>query len=77
MNGSACSPDAGAAAVITTASLCSWADSYGAAVVDIEDEGIAAQPGTPLPVPAPDDIAICHLHLGHHGHPEVGGGSAL
>ena len=27
------------------------------AVVDVEDEGIAAQPGTPLPFPAPDDIA--------------------
>jgi non-ribosomal peptide synthetase component F len=57
MNGSAsCSP-MGAAVVITTASLRSRVDPYGVAVVDIEDEGIAAQPGTPLPVPAPDDIA--------------------
>ena len=43
--------------MITTASLRSQVDPYGVAVVDIEDEGIAAQSGTPLPVPAPDDIA--------------------
>ena len=39
--------------MITTASLRSRVDPYGVAVVDIEDEGIAAQPGTPLPFRRP------------------------
>ena len=55
---------------------CARGWTYGVAVVDIEDEGIAAQSGTPLPFPAPDDIAYVILHLGTTGTPK-GGGWAL
>ena len=56
--------------MITTASLRSRVDPYGVAVVDVEDEGIAAQPGTPLPVPAPDDIAYVIYTSGTTGTPK-------
>jgi non-ribosomal peptide synthetase component F len=62
--------DAAPLVVITTASLRSRVDPYGVAVVDIEDEGIAAQPGTPLPVPAPDDIAYVIYTSGTTGTPK-------
>ena len=65
--------DAAPLVVITDAQLRSGWTHDGVAVVDIEDEGIAAQPGTPLPFPAPDDIAYVIYTSGTTGTPKGGG----
>ncbi|QRY48438.1 amino acid adenylation domain-containing protein [Mycolicibacterium boenickei] len=62
--------DAQPVAVVTTPSLVGRVDGYGVTVVDIEDPRIAAQPSTPVPEPAPDDIAYLIYTSGTTGVPK-------
>ncbi|HTX96819.1 MAG TPA: condensation domain-containing protein, partial [Mycobacterium sp.] len=49
--------DATPVAAVTTTELRSRLEGCGLAVIDIADPAVAAQPGTALPLPSPDDIA--------------------
>src|SRR6202011_4680765 len=49
--------DAAPIAAITTAGLAGRLDGCDLLVIDVEDPRIDTQPSTPLPAPAPDDIA--------------------
>ncbi|HNP42379.1 MAG TPA: amino acid adenylation domain-containing protein, partial [Nitrospira sp.] len=62
--------DAAPLVVITDAQLRVRLEGHDLGIVDVEDEGIAAQPGTPLPFPAPDDIAYVIYTSGTTGTPK-------
>ncbi|WP_131816270.1 non-ribosomal peptide synthetase, partial [Mycolicibacterium porcinum] len=62
--------DAQPVAVVTTPSLVGRVDGCGVPVVDVEDPRIAAQPSTPVPEPAPDDIAYLIYTSGTTGVPK-------
>ncbi|WP_459960408.1 AMP-binding protein, partial [Mycobacterium avium] len=49
--------DSAAVAAVTTAGLRSRLDGCDVAAIDIEDPRIQTRPSTPLPAPAPHDIA--------------------
>ena len=49
--------DAAPTAVLTTAELVERVADSGVPVIDLDDPDIAAQPGSALPAPCPDDIA--------------------
>jgi amino acid adenylation domain-containing protein/non-ribosomal peptide synthase protein (TIGR01720 family) len=57
-------------AAVTTAALCDRLDGYDLAVVTVDDPRIHAYPGTPLPMPAPDDIAYLIYTSGTTGTPK-------
>ncbi|WP_131816415.1 non-ribosomal peptide synthetase, partial [Mycolicibacterium porcinum] len=62
--------DAQPVAAVTTPSLVGRVDGCGVTVVDIEDPRIAAQPNTPVPEPAPDDVAYLIYTSGTTGVPK-------
>ncbi|MEV0674877.1 condensation domain-containing protein, partial [Mycobacterium sp. NPDC050441] len=62
--------DAEPVAVVTAPSLLGRVDGCGVTVVDIDDPRIAAQPSSPLPAPAPDDIAYLIYTSGTTGVPK-------
>ena len=62
--------DAAPIAVITTADLRSRLDGCDPAVIDVNDPAVGAQPSTPLPAPAPDDIAYLIYTSGTTGVPK-------
>ena len=45
-------------------------DGHGVAVVDVDDAAVDGQPSTPLPAPAPDDIAYLIYTSGTTGVPK-------
>ena len=66
--------DAAPIAAITTTGLADRLDGCDLPVIDVNDPTVDSYPGTGLPAPAPDDVALHHLHLGHHRCPQRGGG---
>ncbi|WP_409371045.1 non-ribosomal peptide synthetase, partial [Mycolicibacterium elephantis] len=62
--------DAAPVAVITTADLRARLDGHDIAVIDVNDPAVEAQPSTPLPAPAPDDIAYLIYTSGTTGTPK-------
>ena len=62
--------DAAPIAAITTAGLRSWLDGCELTVIDINDPRIDTQPGTPVPAPAPDDLAHIIYTSGTTGVPK-------
>ena len=62
--------DAAPVAAVTTAGLRSRMDRHGVAVVDVSDVAVGAHPSTPLPGPAPDDIAYLIYTSGTTGVPK-------
>ncbi|WP_156661226.1 non-ribosomal peptide synthetase, partial [Mycobacterium sp. 852002-51163_SCH5372311] len=62
--------DATPTAAVTSRELASRLDEYDLAVIDVNDPQIAAQPATPLPAPAPDDIAYLIYTSGTTGVPK-------
>ncbi|MET0993174.1 MAG: amino acid adenylation domain-containing protein, partial [Mycobacterium sp.] len=62
--------DAAPIAAITTAGLRSLLNGYDVAVIDVSDVAVGAQPSTPLPPPAPDDIAYLIYTSGTTGVPK-------
>src|SRR6201987_1796910 len=62
--------DAAPVAVITTAGLADRLHGCDVVVVDVNDPAVAAQPGTALPAPAPDDIAHLIYTSGTTGVPK-------
>ncbi|OBH34376.1 non-ribosomal peptide synthetase, partial [Mycobacterium sp. E342] len=62
--------DAAPSAVITTADLRSRLDGHDLLVVDVHDPAVDAQPATPLPAPAPENIAYIIYTSGTTGTPK-------
>ena len=62
--------DAAPIAAITTPGLRSRLDGHDVAVIDVSDVAVGAQPSTPLPAPAPDDIAYLIYTSGTTGVPK-------
>ncbi|WP_439646571.1 amino acid adenylation domain-containing protein, partial [Mycobacterium kyorinense] len=62
--------DAAPSVVITTAVLAQRVHGCGVAVVDVDDPAVGGQPGTPLPAPAPDDLAHIIYTSGTTGIPK-------
>ncbi|MGB7508158.1 MAG: amino acid adenylation domain-containing protein, partial [Mycobacterium sp.] len=62
--------DAAPIVVLTTAALRSRVDGCGLRVVDVDDPGVESQPETPLPAPAPEDIAYLIYTSGTTGVPK-------
>ncbi|OBB91076.1 non-ribosomal peptide synthetase [Mycobacterium sp. 852002-40037_SCH5390672] len=62
--------DAAPAALITTAELRSRLHGSGLLVVDAHDPAIKAQPATPLPMPAPENVAYIIYTSGTTGTPK-------
>ena len=62
--------DAAPIAAITTADLATRLDGHGLLVIDVEDPAVDTQPSTPLPAPAPDDIAYLIYTSGTTGVPK-------
>ena len=62
--------DAAPIAVITTTGLADRLDGCGLTVIDIDDPRIDNYPSTPLPAPAPDDIAYIIYTSGTTGVPK-------
>ncbi|MFV8162156.1 amino acid adenylation domain-containing protein [Mycobacterium sp. 134] len=62
--------DAQPVAAVTIPSLVGRVDGCGVTVVDVDDPRIAAQPTTPVPEPAPDDIAYLIYTSGTTGVPK-------
>ena len=62
--------DAAPVAALTSADLRSRLDGRGLVVVDVEDPALDTQPGTGLPVPAPEDIAYIIYTSGTTGTPK-------
>ncbi|OBA76567.1 non-ribosomal peptide synthetase [Mycobacterium sp. 1554424.7] len=62
--------DAAPIAVITTAGLADRLDGRDLAIIDIDDPAIEREPSTPLPPPAPDDIAYLIYTSGTTGTPK-------
>jgi glycopeptidolipid biosynthesis protein len=57
-------------AAITTSALRSCLDGFDLPVIDVDDAAIDTQPGTPLPGPAPDDLAYIIYTSGTTGMPK-------
>ncbi|MEV0674876.1 condensation domain-containing protein, partial [Mycobacterium sp. NPDC050441] len=62
--------DAEPVAVVSTAGLAGRLVDCGVTVVDVDDPRIAVQPSSPLPAPAPDDIAYLIYTSGTTGVPK-------
>ena len=62
--------DAAPIAAIATVGLRGRLEGHGVAVIDIDDPAIQAYPCTPLPAPAPDDIAYIIYTSGTTGVPK-------
>ncbi|WP_231999228.1 non-ribosomal peptide synthetase [Mycobacterium sp. 1081908.1] len=62
--------DAEPIAAITTVGLADRLDGRDVAVIDINDPAIDGQPSTPLPAPAPDDVAYLIYTSGTTGTPK-------
>ncbi|KUI06069.1 non-ribosomal peptide synthetase [Mycobacterium sp. IS-3022] len=62
--------DAAPIAVITTAELRSRLDSHDLVVIDADDPAVDNYPATPLPAPAPEDIAYLIYTSGTTGTPK-------
>nr|HRD14004.1 amino acid adenylation domain-containing protein [Mycobacterium sp.] len=62
--------DAAPTAVLTTAELVERVADSGVPVIDLDDPDIAAQPGSALPAPCPDDIAYLIYTSGTTGTPK-------
>ena len=62
--------DAAPIAAVTTPGLRSRLDGHDVAVIDVSDVAVGAQPSTPLPAPAPDDIAYLIYTSGTTGVPK-------
>jgi amino acid adenylation domain-containing protein/non-ribosomal peptide synthase protein (TIGR01720 family) len=62
--------DAAPVAVITTAELAPRLDGQHLSVIDVADPGVAGQPVTALPVPAPEQIAYIIYTSGTTGTPK-------
>ncbi|MCP3812256.1 AMP-binding protein, partial [Mycobacteriaceae bacterium Msp059] len=62
--------DAGPVAVLTTVELVGRLGGCGVPVVAFDDGRIDAQPSTPLPFPAPDDLAHIIYTSGTTGRPK-------
>ncbi len=62
--------DAAPIAAVTTAGLAERLDGCELTVIDVEDPGIDAQPGTASPAPAPDDLAHIIYTSGTTGVPK-------
>ncbi|WP_139797934.1 non-ribosomal peptide synthase/polyketide synthase, partial [Mycobacterium noviomagense] len=62
--------DAAPVAAVSTAGLAGRLDGFGVVVVDVNDPAVHAQPSTPLPAPAPDDIAHIIYTSGTTGVPK-------
>ncbi|WP_120313309.1 non-ribosomal peptide synthetase, partial [Mycolicibacterium elephantis] len=62
--------DAAPIAAATTAELARRFDGYGLLVLDVADPEVAAQPGTPLPLPSPHDVAHIIYTSGTTGVPK-------
>ena len=56
--------------MVTTADLAGRLDGAGLTVVDVDDPRIDTQPSTPLPAPAPGDIAYIIYTSGTTGIPK-------
>ncbi|HEV7361138.1 MAG TPA: amino acid adenylation domain-containing protein, partial [Mycobacterium sp.] len=62
--------DAAPIAALTTTELLSRLDGYDLATIDIHDPAVDAQPGTALPLPAPDEVAHIIYTSGTTGVPK-------
>ena len=62
--------DAAPIAAITTAGLADRLDGCDLPVIDVDDPAVDTQPSTPLPAPAPDDIAHIIYTSGTTGVPK-------
>ncbi|WP_156749945.1 AMP-binding protein, partial [Mycobacterium sp. E2479] len=62
--------DAAPIAAITTTDLRAQLDSHDIAIIDPDDPTVKRQPNTPLPAPAPDDIAYLIYTSGTTGLPK-------
>ena len=62
--------DAAPIVAVTTADLAERLDGYDLTVIDVQDPRIDAQPSTPLPAPAPDDVAHIIYTSGTTGVPK-------
>jgi amino acid adenylation domain-containing protein len=62
--------DAAPIAAITTTGLAERLDGFDVVVIDVDDPGIDAQPGTALPAPGGDDIAYLIYTSGTTGVPK-------
>src|SRR5579884_4061861 len=62
--------DAAPIAVVTTPGLGARLDGYDVAVIDVDDRAVLAQPETPLPPPAADDLAYLIYTSGTTGVPK-------
>ncbi|MCB9417790.1 MAG: amino acid adenylation domain-containing protein, partial [Mycolicibacterium sp.] len=62
--------DAAPTAVLTTVELVERVADSGVPVIDLDDPDIAAQPGSALPAPCPDDIAYLIYTSGTTGTPK-------
>ncbi|MET0454997.1 MAG: amino acid adenylation domain-containing protein, partial [Mycobacterium sp.] len=62
--------DAAPIAVVATADLVGRLDGCGLPVIDVDDPAVGAQPTTPLPLPAADDIAYVIYTSGTTGVPK-------
>ncbi|OBB38522.1 hypothetical protein A5752_12290 [Mycobacterium sp. 852002-51961_SCH5331710] len=62
--------DAAPMAAVTTAGLAERLTGYELSVIDAEGPAVHSQPGTPLPVPDPDDIAYLIYTSGTTGVPK-------
>ncbi|EUA33493.1 AMP-binding enzyme family protein [Mycobacterium xenopi 4042] len=62
--------DVAPTAIITTSDLADRLTGFDVPVIDVNDPTIGSQPATPLPVPAPDDIAYLIYTSGTTGVPK-------
>ena len=62
--------DAAPIAAITTTGLAGRLHGCGVVVIDVHDPAVESQPSTPLPAPAPDDIAYLIYTSGTTGVPK-------
>ncbi|MEC4835664.1 non-ribosomal peptide synthase/polyketide synthase [Mycobacteroides chelonae] len=62
--------DAGPIVAVTTTAFLDRFSGHGLAVFDVDDPAVAAQPSTPLPGPAPDDMAHIIYTSGTTGLPK-------
>ncbi|WP_156658187.1 non-ribosomal peptide synthetase, partial [Mycobacterium kyorinense] len=62
--------DAAPVAAVTTADLADRFDGHDVLVIDVDDRRVGAQPSTPLPGPAPDDMAHIIYTSGTTGVPK-------
>ncbi|WP_156745289.1 AMP-binding protein, partial [Mycobacterium sp. 1165178.9] len=62
--------DAAPIAVLTTPELRCRLDGFGGVVIEVDDPAVGHQPSTPLPVPAPEDLAYLIYTSGTTGVPK-------